>query len=418
VPILGTSPDSIHLAEDRERFQALLRECDLRQPANGIATDVEEAVAVAEEIGYPVLVRPSYVLGGRAMEIVYDAESLRRYMAGAVEASPERPVLVDRFLEGAIEVDVDAVADGEDCVVGGIMEHVEEAGIHSGDSACALPPVTLMRVTVDEIARQTKVLARALDVCGLMNVQFAVQNGEVFVLEVNPRASRTVPFVSKAIGVPLAKAAARVMVGIPLREQGITGPVAPPDVSVKVPVFPFQKFPGLTPVLGPEMRSTGEVMGCHPDFGAAMAKALLGAGLDLPRPGKPVFLSVRDDDKAAVAYIGQRLHALGYPLTATAGTADALRARELPVEVVSYIGEGPRDVVERIRSHEVALVVNTPSGERARRDEGLIRSTAIAHGVPCITTLSGAAAAVRGLEALDREELGVVCLQDRTGGRS
>jgi carbamoyl-phosphate synthase large subunit len=413
IPILGTSPDSIDLAEDRERFQALITECGLRQPANGIAVNVDEAVTEANRIGYPVLVRPSYVLGGRAMEIVYDEESLRRYMAEAVEASPERPVLVDDFLEGAIEVDVDAVADGEICVVGGIMEHVEEAGIHSGDSACALPPTTLSRLVVDEIHRETLILAEALGVRGLMNVQFAVKAGEVFVLEVNPRASRTVPFVSKAIGVPLAKAAARIMVGITLREQGITGSVAPPDVSVKVPVFPFQKFPGIDLKLGPEMRSTGEVMGSHPDFGAAMAKALIGAGLDLPKPGDLIFLSVRDEDKQALCYIGQRLHALGFRLAATGGTAGALRGRDLPVERVPHLGEGHPDVIDRLRAHDVALVVNTPSGKRARLDAGPIRSTAIIHGVPCITTLSGAAAAVRGLEAIRDGRLGVVCLQER-----
>jgi len=324
-------------------------------------------------------------------------------------------VLVDDFLEGAVEVDVDAVADGETCVVGGIMEHVEEAGIHSGDSSCALPPTTLPRLIVDEIRRETMVLAEALEVRGLMNVQFAVKDGAVFVLEVNPRASRTVPFVSKAIGVPLAKIAARVMVGIPLREQGLTQSIAPPDVSVKVPVFPFQKFPGVDLMLGPEMRSTGEVMGIHPDFGTAMAKALAGAGFVLPEPGSPVFVSVRDEDKQAVVYIAQRLHAMGFRLVATAGTAEALRARDLPVEVVSYIGEGEKDVVTLIRSREAALVVNTPSGKRARKDEPLIRSTAIAHGVPCVTTISGAAAAVRGLEAVARGRLGVVSLQERTG---
>jgi carbamoyl-phosphate synthase large subunit len=363
-----------------------------------------------------VVVRPSYVLGGRAMEIVYDEPSLRRYMAEAVEASPERPVLVDDFLEGAVEVDVDAVADGELCVVGGIMEHVEEAGIHSGDSSCALPPTTLPRLVVDEIERQTKILADALEVRGLMNVQFAVKDGEVFVLEVNPRASRTVPFVSKAIGVPLAKIAARVMVGIPLREQGVTETTPPPDVSVKVPVFPFRKFPGVDLMLGPEMRSTGEVMGSSPDFGAAMAKALAGAGFELPEPGNAVFVSVRDEDKQAIVYIGHRLHALGFKLVATAGTAEALRERHLPVDVVSYIGEGERDILALLRNREAALVVNTPSGKRARKDEPLIRSTAIAHGVPCVTTISGAAAVVRGLEALRQGTLDVVCLQERVGG--
>ena len=411
VPILGTTPESIDLAEDRDRFRLVIDRLGLRQTPSEMATNLDQARRVAERIGYPVVVRPSFVLGGRAMEIVYDVPSLDRYMTFAVEASPEHPVLIDKFLEDAIEVDVDAVSDGERTIVGGVMEHIEEAGIHSGDSACAIPPFSLSEELVAELKRQTYVLAEALGVRGLMNIQFAVKGGEVYVLEVNPRASRTVPFVSKATGLNLAKAAARVMVGKSLGEQGITREVTPSYVSVKESVFPFSKFPGVDIVLGPEMRSTGEVMGIDRDFAAAFAKSQIAASNDLPETGN-VFVSVAPRDRGAVAPIAARLEALGYRLMATGGTAAALAEHGIRAEVVRKIHEGRPNLLDHLANGAVAIIVNTPSGKGARTDEGRIRAAAVQQRVPCITTIAGARAAVAALERLRQGDVEVYALQD------
>ncbi|MFV1958071.1 MAG: carbamoyl-phosphate synthase large subunit [Planctomycetota bacterium] len=411
-PIIGTTPDSIDLAGDRGRFKALLERCGLRQPRNGIATDYAGAVEVAQRIGYPVLVRPSYVLGGRAMEIVYDDRSLERYMAHAVEASPEKPVLVDKFLEDAVEIDVDALADGTRCVIGAIMEHIEEAGVHSGDSCCTLPTFDLKPRVLEEIRESTRKLAAALDVRGLMNVQFAVKGNDVYVLEANPRASRTIPFVSKATGVPLARYGARIMAGESLDEMGVPDEVLPPYYSVKEPVFPFNRFQGTDIILGPEMRSTGEVMGIDPDLALAFAKAKLGATLSLPRDGA-IFLSVKDADKRLVIPIGRRLAALGYDLVATEGTWRLLTRSGVACRMVHKIADGARpNVLDIVKNREVKLIVNTPSGRGARTDEGHIRGAAAVLNIPCITTMNGAIALVRALEAYASEPVEVRALQD------
>ena len=399
VPIVGTSPESIDLAEDRERFRLLIEELGLKQPPSDSAINPEQARRIAERIGYPVVVRPSFVLGGRAMEIVYDDSSLDRYMTHAVEASPERPILIDKFLEDAIEVDVDAVSDGEHTLVGGVMEHIEEAGIHSGDSACAIPPFSLSPEIIAELKRQTRLLARALTVRGLMNIQFAVKDGLVYVLEVNPRASRTVPFVSKATGLNLAQVAARVMMGQTLESQNVGPDPVPRFVSVKEAVFPFAKFPGVDIVLGPEMRSTGEVMGIDHDFGAAFAKSQLAASSRLPMTGT-VFLSVAQRDRASIVPVARGLSALGYQLAGTTGTSAALAQHGINVEVVRKIHEGRPNVLDRLANGELALIINTPSGKGARTDEGRIRANAVSHGVPCITTIAGARAAVAAMERL------------------
>ena len=412
VPIIGTSPDCIDMAGDRGRFKGLVERLGLRQPANGTATSGEQAVAVAHSIGYPVLVRPSHVLGGRAMEIVYDDETLRRYMAIAVEASPDKPILVDKFLEDAIEVDVDAVADGETCVIGGLMEHIEEAGIHSGDSCCTLPAYSLSEKIQRELRDSTKKLAAALCVRGLMNVQYAVKGDRIFLIEVNPRASRTVPFVSKATGVPLARIAARVMAGETLAALNFLEEVVPPHISVKEPVFPFNRFQGVDIILGPEMRSTGEVMGIDFDLGAAFGKAKLGAHLKLPRDGA-VFVSVKDADKRGVVGIAQRLAKIGYEIVATAGTHTVLRRSNVHCRLVHKVASGLRpNVLDIVKNREVRLVINTPSGRGARTDEGRIRAAAVGLNIPVITTMSGAAAAVLALEALHRAEFSVAPLQE------
>ncbi len=410
VPIIGTAPDMIDAAEDRERFQGLLRDLGLRQPPNRTARAAPEALRLAEEIGYPLVVRPSYVLGGRAMEIVHAPEDLERYMREAVRVSNESPVLLDRFLNDAIEVDVDAVADRRDVLIGGVMEHIEQAGVHSGDSACSLPPYSLPAHTERELRRQTVLLARGLEVCGLMNVQFAVQRGEIFVLEVNPRASRTVPFVSKATGLPLAKIAVRCMAGRSLREQGVLGDVLPPYFAVKEAVFPFNKFPGVDTILGPEMRSTGEVMGVADAFGEAFVKSQLAAGTRLPRRGK-VFISVRNGDKPAAMEIGRELHELGFELVATRGTGAALAAQGLPVSIVNKVTEGRPNIVDLLKNGQIALVVNTVEASRnANADSRSIRTTAVARRVPYFTTVAGARAACIGLRHLDN--LTPLALQD------
>jgi carbamoyl-phosphate synthase large subunit len=414
VPILGTSPDAIDLAEDRERFQKLLRSVGLRQPENGTAYSAEEAEAIARRIGYPVVIRPSYVLGGRAMEIVHDHAGLNTYIRRAVIVSGTSPVLIDRYLQNAIEVDVDAVADGDEVYVAGIMEHIEEAGIHSGDSACSLPPYSLDRETIAEIERQTVVLARALHVVGLMNVQFAIQNGHVYVLEVNPRASRTVPFVAKATGVPIAKIAARVMTGEKLtqllpdetrrraRHQG--------HVAVKEAVFPFARFPGVDLILGPEMKSTGEVMGIDSDFGRAFAKSQLGSGTELPLQGC-VFVSVRDQDKEALVEPCRQLAAWGFDLVATRGTARKLEEEGVRVALINKVQEGRPDIVDRMRSGGVQLVFNTTEGAQAIADSFSLRRTALTHSIPYYTTVAGARAAVQAIGALRQGCLEVAPLQ-------
>jgi carbamoyl-phosphate synthase large subunit len=411
VPIIGTSPESIDLAEDRERFRLVIERLGLRQPPNASATRYEEARRIAERIGYPVMVRPSFVLGGRAMEIVYDEHSLDRYMTEAVEASPEHPILIDKFLEDAIEVDVDAVCDGTRTIVGGVMEHIEEAGIHSGDSACAIPPFSLPDSIIAELKVQTYALARALEVKGLMNIQFAVKDGEIYVLEVNPRASRTVPFVSKATGLNLAQAAARVMVGKSLEDQGITAEPVPRYVSVKEAVFPFAKFPGVDIVLGPEMRSTGEVMGIDTDFASAFAKSQLAALSRLPLRGT-VFVSVAERDRQAVVPIARRLSTMGFRLIGTSGTVGTLIQHGIDITTVRKIREGRPNLLDHLANGTIDLIVNTPSGKGARTDEGRIRASAVSHGVPCITTIAGARAAVAAMERLREGKLNVYALQD------
>ncbi|REJ69421.1 MAG: carbamoyl-phosphate synthase large subunit [Planctomycetota bacterium] len=416
VPIIGTSVDTIEAAEDREKFQALLSRLGLNQPANGIARTMEQARTQADRVGYPVLVRPSFVLGGRAMEICYDRSQLETFVKEAFIVAQGQPVLIDRFLEDAIEVDVDCICDGASVIVAGVMEHIEEAGVHSGDSACAIPPYSLPGPVVAEIRQAAHALAHALGVVGLMNIQFAVkrENGEikVYVLEVNPRASRTVPFVAKAVGVPVAKIAAKVMAGCTLAELGLTEDPVPTHVSVKESVFPFIKFVGVDIVLGPEMKSTGEVMGISERFSIAFAKSQLAAGVVLPCDGK-IFLSVAARAKDAIADIARRLDALGYQLIATDGTAHRLQAAGIEVEVVRKIQEGHPNLLDYIANEDVRLILNTPSGKGARTDEGRIRAAAVASGVPCITTIQAADACVRAMEALREEELTVQALQDR-----
>ncbi|MCG6934392.1 MAG: carbamoyl-phosphate synthase large subunit [Proteobacteria bacterium] len=408
-PIIGTSPDSIDLAEDRERFQQMITELGLRQPPNRTARTEEEAVRLAEEIGYPLVVRPSYVLGGRAMEIVYDESELHRYMTEAVQVSNDSPVLLDRFLDDAVEVDVDAIGDGETVLIGGIMQHIEQAGIHSGDSACSLPPYNLSQEVQDEMRVQVRKMARALNVVGLMNTQFAIQGDTVYVLEVNPRASRTVPFVSKATGRPLAMVAARCMAGKTLAEQGVVNEIIPDFYSVKEAVFPFNKFPGVDPLLGPEMKSTGEVMGVGRSFGEAYAKSQLGAGVALPRSGK-VFLSVRDTDKDGSIEVARQLLELGFELFATHGTARVLIAAGLPVQVVNKVAEGRPHVVDKIKNDEINLIVNTTEGSQAIADSATIRSNALQHKVTYTTTLAGGLALCTALRETDLSEIN--CLQD------
>ena len=411
-PILGTSPDAIDRAEDRERFDALLEKLQLKRPPGAVSRSPEEAAQVAARIGYPVLVRPSYVLGGRAMEIVHDAASLRNYMGYAVKASPEHPVLIDRFLADAIEVDVDAISDGERVVIGGIMEHIEQAGVHSGDSACSLPPYSLPESMIQEILDSTRMLATELGVCGLMNVQYAVKGGELFVIEVNPRASRTVPFVSKAIGRPLAKIAALVMVGKTLKELGMEEEIVPTHYSVKEAVFPFVKFAGADTLLGPEMKSTGEVMGIDSDFGRAYAKAQIEAGNSLPTSGR-VLVSVRQQDRAPICEAIKELAGQGFRVIATPGTADDFRSYGIVVETVQKVGHGHPDTVERIEAGDVDLVINTVGSDPVTvRDSASIRRSALLREVPYFTTVAGALAAVGAIRALRLGSIGVRALQD------
>jgi carbamoyl-phosphate synthase large subunit len=411
VPIIGTSPDAIDRAEDRERFQEMLHKLGLRQPENGMARSFEDAEKVAERVGYPVVVRPSYVLGGRAMEIVYDVDNLRRYMTTAVQASPEHPILIDKFLDEAIEIDVDALCDGTEVVIGGIMEHIEEAGIHSGDSACSLPPYSISDELIAEIRRQTVMMALELNVKGLMNVQYAIKNGDVYILEVNPRASRTSPFVSKATGRPLAKIAARIMAGKTLKELGVSGDIVPKHISVKESVFPFVKFPGVDTLLGPEMKSTGEVMGIGDTFAEAFAKAQLGANVKMPLGGN-AFISVRDADKKHVVSAAEKLYKIGFGIMATGGTATYLTEKGIPVKRVNKVLEGRPHIVDAIKNGEVSLVVNTTQGPQAVADSFSIRREALMHNIAYFTTTAGAKAAVDSIIALKSQKVGVKALQD------
>jgi carbamoyl-phosphate synthase large subunit len=409
-PIMGTSPDSIDLAEDRKRFASLAKSLGITVPEWGTAFTTEEALAVAAQIGYPVLVRPSYVLGGRAMTVAYDENQLLAFAGQAALVSPGHPVFIDRFLEDAFEVDVDAIGDGKEIVIGGIMQHIEEAGIHSGDSFCVLPPYRISKADQDRMRDQTKRLGLALKVRGLMNVQFALKDATLYVLEVNPRASRTIPFVSKATGVPLARLAAKAQVGRSLAELGLTREPALPAVFVKGVVFPFMRFPGEDPILGPEMKSTGEVMGISPSFGHAFAKAQMACGLSLPTSGK-IFISVNDNDKNAVVPIARGFAELGFRLLATSGTANRLAAEGLMVEVVYKVNEGRPNIVDKILNGEIDLILNTTLGRESHFDEMAIRRTATSRSIPCITTLSGGAASVEGIRALQREGLEVAPLQ-------
>jgi carbamoyl-phosphate synthase large subunit len=411
VPIWGTTPDSIDRAEDRKRFQALLKKLNLIQPENGTARSFEEARKVAGRISYPVIVRPSYVLGGRAMEIVYDDEALEEFMKKAIRVSPEHPILIDKFLEDAIEIDVDAISDGETTVIGGIMEHIEEAGIHSGDSASVIPPFTLDAKLQKTIAENTYALARELQVKGLMNIQYAIRNDVVYVLEVNPRASRTVPFVSKATGVPLAKLATQVMAGRTLKELNFTKQVEVRHVAIKESVFPFARFAGVDAILGPEMKSTGEVMGIDTAFGRAFAKSQIAAGTLLPKAGK-VFVSVTNKDKRQIIFIAKELGHLGFEILTTAGTGAVLKNNDVAVTVLPKLAEGRPNIVDLMKNREVAMIVITSSGKKPRVDTGIIRSTAVRHSVPLITTISAAQAAVNAIEAMLKGESRVKTIQE------
>jgi carbamoyl-phosphate synthase large subunit len=411
VPILGTQTESIETAEDRKLFATMLDKLGLRQTPNGSATSAKEAVAIAKKIGYPVLVRPSFVLGGRAMELVYTEADLRRYMTSAIEVTPDRPVLIDRFLEDAIEVDVDCISDGETAVIGAIMEHIEEAGIHSGDSACVIPTFSLSRKVLDEVSSATKAMARELNVRGLMNVQFAVKGDEVYVLEVNPRASRTVPFVSKAIGVPLAKLAAKVMTGMSLRELGFMKEIVPKHFSVKEAVFPFLRYEGLDISLGPEMKSTGEVMGIDIDLGLAYAKSQMAAPPPLPKRGR-VFVSVKDTDKEAIIPVAREFLKLGFEIVSTGGTAQALTEAKIKVTKVFKIHEGRPNVLDRIKNGDINFIINTPSGKIPREHEVVIRNAALAAKIPIMTTVRAALASANGIRSLQKRKIQVRSLQE------
>jgi len=419
VNILGTSAEDIDVAEDRKLFKQMLDKLGLLQPENGTAFAFQEAREVASRIGYPVLVRPSYVLGGRAMEIVYDENNLERFIAAAAQVSGEHPVLIDKFLEDAIEVDVDMIGDGHDFVIGGIMEHIEEAGIHSGDSAMALPPYTLSEDILARIREATCKMGRELNVRGLMNVQFAVKDDKLYVLEVNPRASRTVPFVSKVIGAPLAKLATKIMLGRKLKDLGFTREIVPSYVAVKESVFPFSRFPGVDIILGPEMKSTGEVMGIDCDFGSAYIKSQIAAGQKIPLKGN-VFISVRDKDKRSMVMIAKQLHEIGFNIFATQGTAGVLQRNGIPATTLAKIAEGRPNVLDLMKDGKIQMVINTPSGRTPRQDEVKIRSHVVLYNVPYTTTISGAQATVNGISALSKKRLSVRSLQEyqkNVGGR-
>ena len=410
VPILGTPYDAIDLAEDRERFQQLVQKLGLIQPKNAIAPSRDVAIEIAEGVGYPLVTRPSYVLGGRAMEIVHDEASLRRYLATAqIEINEDEPLLLDQYLKNAVEVDVDAICDGEDVFIAGVMEHIEEAGVHSGDSACSLPPYTLSDERIAELKDQTRKLALELGVIGLMNVQYAIQDDVIFILEVNPRASRTVPFVAKSVGLPIARIAAKVMAGVKIKDLGLVWPELS-HVTVKEVVFPFARFPGVDTVLGPEMRSTGEVMGIDVNFDKARAKSLIAAGARIPMSGK-VFISLKDSDKAHMVNASKRLLDMGFEIIATGGTADFLQSQGLSVARVNKVLEGRPHVVDALKNGEVHMVFNTTEGAQSIKDSRSIRITSLAQKIPCITTAAGARAAVRAIEAMRADDLEVAALQ-------
>jgi carbamoyl-phosphate synthase large subunit len=411
VKILGTSPDSIDRAEDRKRFKSILHKLNLKQPESGTALSVREAVETAVMIGFPVMVRPSYVLGGRAMEIVYDEKSIKDYMKRAVSVSPEHPVLIDKYLEDAVEIDVDAISDTSDVVIGGIMEHIEEAGVHSGDSACSLPPYSLSGEVIDRIIDNTTALARELNVIGLMNIQFAVKGDDIYILEVNPRASRTIPFVSKATGIPLAKIAAKVMAGMSLKETGISPKLTLPHTAVKEAVFPFDRFRGVDLILGPEMKSTGEVMGIDSDFGRAYAKAQTSANNTMPLSGK-IFISVKDKDKPALSPMVSKFISLGFSVIATKGTAAHLRKQGLKVEKVNKVAEGRPNIVDYIKNKEISFIINTVSGAKAQKDSFSLRECALQHRVPYTTTIAGARAAILAIETILKKQLSIKPLQE------
>jgi carbamoyl-phosphate synthase large subunit len=411
VPIIGTSPESIDRAEDRDLFQAMMNKLGLRQPENGIAHSYEEALAVAREIGYPVMVRPSFVLGGRAMKIVYDEADLEAFFELAVQASPDKPVLIDKFLEEAFELDVDAISDGETTVIGGMMEHIEEAGIHSGDSACVLPPYSIAQHHIEEMAQAARAIATELQVKGLMNIQFGIMNDTVYVIEVNPRASRTIPFVSKAIGVPLAKLATKVMLGKTLKELGFTEQVIPPYYCVKEAVMPFDRFENVDPVLGPEMKSTGEVMGIDMDLGAAVAKSQIAAGQKLPEQGT-VFISVQDRDKEAALPVAKEFHDMGFTIMATRGTAAFLEEHQVPATPIKKVSAGRPHVVDAVKNKEIQLILNTGATSQTQRDGYEIRRAAIKYKIPYATTTDGAKAIAGAIKALKKERLSVKPIQE------
>jgi carbamoyl-phosphate synthase large subunit len=411
VPIIGTSPESIDRAEDRDLFQEMLNKLDLRQPDNGIAFSYAEARDVARDIGYPVMVRPSFVLGGRAMKIVYDESDLEEYFDLAVQASPDKPVLIDKFLEEAFELDVDVISDGEQTVIGGMMEHIEEAGIHSGDSACVLPPYSISQVHIDEMAAAARAIAKELNVRGLMNIQFGIMNDTVYIIEVNPRASRTIPFVSKAIGVPLAKLATKVMLGKTLAELGFTREIIPPYYCVKEAVMPFDRFENVDPVLGPEMKSTGEVMGIDRDLGAAVAKAQFAAGQKLPTQGT-VFISVQDKDKLPALPVARKFHEMGFTIMATRGTAQFLEENDVPTQVVKKVSAGRPHVVDAVTNNEVQLILNTGASSQTKQDGYEIRRAAIKYKIPYATTTDGTKAICSAIQALKKESLSVKPIQD------
>ncbi|MCM2283609.1 MAG: carbamoyl-phosphate synthase large subunit [Desulfobacula sp.] len=411
VPIIGTSPDSIDRAEDRDLFQEMLKKLGLRQPENGIALSLDDAVKVAREIGYPVMVRPSFVLGGRAMKIVYDEKDLEEFFELAVQASPDKPVLIDKFLEEAFELDVDVISDGERTVIGGMMEHIEEAGIHSGDSACVLPPYSISQAHIDEMAHAARAIAKELNVRGLMNIQFGIMNDRVYIIEVNPRASRTIPFVSKAIGVPLAKLATKVMLGKTLDELGFTREIIPSYYCVKEAVMPFDRFENVDPVLGPEMKSTGEVMGIDKDLGAAVAKSQLAAGQKLPTQGT-VFISVQDKDKDKALPIVKKFHGMGFTIMATRGTAQFLEENDIPTKIVKKVSAGRPHVVDAVTNNEIQLILNTGASSQTQRDGYEIRRAAIKYKIPYATTTDGARAICSAIEALKKETLSVRTIQD------
>jgi len=410
VPIIGTSPESIDRAEDRDLFQAMLEKLGLRQPENGIAHSYKEAVTVARDIGYPVMVRPSFVLGGRAMKIVYDEKDLEEYFDLAVLASPDKPVLIDKFLEEAFELDVDAISDGETTIIGGMMEHIEEAGIHSGDSACVLPPYSISQEHIDEMADAARAIAKELRVKGLMNIQFGIMNNKVYIIEVNPRASRTIPFVSKAIGIPLAKLATKVMLGKTLKELGLTRELIPSYYCVKEAVMPFDRFANVDPVLGPEMKSTGEVMGIDKDLGAAVAKAQFAAGQKLPQEGT-VFISVQDKDKAAALSVAKDFHEMGFTIMATRGTAQFLEENQVPAKRVKKVSAGRPHVVDAVKNNEIQLILNTGASSQTQQDGYEIRRAAIKYKIPYATTTDGTRAICLAIQAMKKAPLSVKPIQ-------